>query len=102
MTIEGKFTISEEHKCLAGHFPDYPVVPAVVIIDNIVSIIQTKDKTARLVKIKHMKFMKPLFPNVECKVIIEMKDSQQVKVNCYNHEGIIAQGQFELHCEAME
>lgn len=70
--LRAEFRVSEEHPCLAGHFPGKPVVPAVVLLDLLVSELLTRLPTLsgtqqhtrwRLAGIVMARFQSPLLPN---------------------------------------
>jgi 3-hydroxymyristoyl/3-hydroxydecanoyl-(acyl carrier protein) dehydratase len=64
------FTIPETHPALAGHFPNNPLVPGVVILDRVLQGLKNALENTSLAKpararltIQTMKFKAPLRPN---------------------------------------
>jgi len=61
-SIATTFSIGPDHPALAGHFPGRPIVPGVVILDEVLSAITARNPgfTARVWPI--VKFHAPLLP----------------------------------------
>src|SRR5262249_43396814 len=57
-------TIAAEHPALAGHFPGAPILPAVVLLDEIVCALQSDGSMARAGgwQISTAKFVQPVRP----------------------------------------
>jgi 3-hydroxymyristoyl/3-hydroxydecanoyl-(acyl carrier protein) dehydratase len=59
-------TIGAEHPALAGHFPGAPIVPGVVLLDEMLRALESEDGTeACRWRIGAAKFVKPVRPG-EC------------------------------------
>lgn len=59
--------ISREHPSLDGHFPDNPIVPGVVILDQLISLWQKRTNTT-IMQIHQTKFVQLLRPGVQCTI----------------------------------
>lgn len=57
-------TIAAEHPALAGHFPGIPILPGVLLLDEIVCALETDGSTApgRHWQISTAKFVRPVRP----------------------------------------
>jgi 3-hydroxymyristoyl/3-hydroxydecanoyl-(acyl carrier protein) dehydratase len=53
------FIIPAEHPALAGHFPDAPVLPAVVLLDEMVRVVECGSGVGRW-RIGRAKFVRPV------------------------------------------
>jgi 3-hydroxyacyl-[acyl-carrier-protein] dehydratase len=71
---EAWLCVPNDHPALPGHFPGAPVVPAVVLLDQLLSAAQLKlGRALRIAGLTHAKFLSPLFPDqpARCRVEIE-------------------------------
>ena len=55
------FTIGPEHPTLPGHFPGFPIVPGVLLLDEVLRTLEAVDRHARW-RIAQAKFLKPVRP----------------------------------------
>src|SRR5437868_5279247 len=56
-------TIPADHPSLPGHFPDAPIVPAVVILDEVIAALAEWRGQCQLTAIPTVKFLAPLKPD---------------------------------------
>lgn len=62
------FTIAEDHPCLPGHFPGRPVVPGVVLLEQVLARIGEDHGALRLPRVK---FARPLLPGQAARVELD-------------------------------
>lgn len=104
--MDNSFIISSSHPCLAGHFPNNPIVPGVVILDEVsqyvISQCEIKSHNKfRVHEVISAKFLKVLKAEQLAKIslddIIEIdeKHSKIKFIVSFNTE-TIAQGEFKL------
>ena len=101
MTNNVSFDISKDHPCLAGHFPHNPIVPGVVILDEISNIIVQEHKDCRIHSFLNVKFLQPLKSGQSVSVKLEEKVNvdnsfSKVKFSGTFNGDIIAQGEVKL------
>jgi acyl dehydratase len=58
----GQFSIPHAHPCLAGHFPGHPLVPGVVLLDEVCAIIAATTNRPRPTTLEAVKFTAPVLP----------------------------------------
>jgi 3-hydroxyacyl-[acyl-carrier-protein] dehydratase len=63
-----RFSIPSDHPCLAGHFPGRPIVPGVVILDEVVAFILRDRPGNRLAGLDDVKLLAPVLPGDEVTV----------------------------------
>lgn len=56
------FSISEKHPSLEAHFPGDPVVPAVVLLDELLEHLISENPEFQVQGFKQVKFLKPIRP----------------------------------------
>ena len=53
MTFELRRSITADHPSLPGHFPDAPLVPGVLILDEVLAALRDWQKDCQLTAIRH-------------------------------------------------
>jgi len=94
--MEYTFIIQSTHSSLKGHFPNNPVIPGVVILDEVFNIIKTSKPEFTIDSIPMVKFIHPLLP--EQKVIVEIKNKNETVINfsCSHNNTKLVTGQLVL------
>lgn len=72
-----KMKIAKHHPSLAGHFPDNPIVPGVVILDHLMQLWQ-KESGQSINKILNAKFVNLLHPDIACNIQYTPKAPQKI------------------------
>lgn len=90
------FTIKNTHPSLKGHFPGNPVVPGVIILDEVMQIIKSIKPDFLVKTIPAVKFTQPLLAEQRVNVEIIHKTDTSISFNCLHNENKIASGQFAL------
>ena len=57
-----QFSIPSDHPSLPGHFPGRPIVPGVVVLDQVLSAIEALDGPVGTLRLPQVKFVQPLLP----------------------------------------
>ena len=78
----GDFTVAADHPCLAGHFPGRPVVPGVMLLDEVFSCIRNYTATGGPIALDAVKFMAPVLPGQNVRVILEIRPHRRVGFTC--------------------
>jgi 3-hydroxymyristoyl/3-hydroxydecanoyl-(acyl carrier protein) dehydratase len=61
--LEGSFRIGAEHPCLDGHFPGHPLVPGVVLLDEILALLRPLLPSGLVPGFDSVKFLGPVLPD---------------------------------------
>ncbi len=100
MTFEVPRMISADHPSLRGHFPGAPLVPGVLILDEVLAALRDRHKDCQLAAIRVVKFLQPLKPEQLFTICLSASADDASKVNfCGRIEGrLIVEGQLEVYC----
>jgi 3-hydroxyacyl-[acyl-carrier-protein] dehydratase len=102
MTFEVRRAIRADHPSLPGHFPDSPLVPGVVILDEILAALLEWRQGCHLTGIRTVKFLVPLKPEQPFTINFSTEDDGAGEVNfsCRVEDRIIVEGRLEVCWEA--
>lgn len=84
--IEKRGAIAADHPALPGHFPGNPIVPGVVLLDEVLSLVKERSEQ---IHIPSAKFHAPLRPAEEFVIRIEHN-----KFSVHRGETLIASGRL--------
>jgi 3-hydroxymyristoyl/3-hydroxydecanoyl-(acyl carrier protein) dehydratase len=62
MQPAGQFSIAPDHPCLPGHFPGRPVVPGVVLLDEVATLVSAAHPGLVLAALPQVRFLAPVLP----------------------------------------
>lgn len=86
------FTIASSHPCLAGHFPGNPVVPGVVVLDQVIAAIEhTHGPLPSALRLPQVKFLQPLLPEQEARIELH-GDAPQWRFKVWRGDMLLASG----------
>ena len=96
MSCEVLRTISANHPSLPGHFPGAPIVPGVVILDEILDAFAEWREDSRVNVVRTAKFLAPLKPEQPFTICLSAdKDSKgEVDFCCRVKDRVIVEGRF--------
>jgi len=95
MSEEILVTIKKDHPSLSGHFPGNPVIPGVVILEEVLEAIrQTEPGMISLLGAPSVKFHTPLRPEEEMTIRLEPYQPQGRGFTCMTGTRLIASGLF--------
>lgn len=88
------YKISQNHPCLAGHFPDNAIVPGVVILDYTRVLLEKSYHNQRIKTLANIKFIHPLYPEQSFSIYLKTLAKNKIKFYCLSEEKKIIQGIF--------
>ena len=96
VTFEVQRTISADHPSLPGHFPGTPIVPAVVILDEISAAMTEWQRDCQITEITTMKFLAPLKPDQKFVISLsrENQNAPEIDVTCRTENEVIVRGRL--------
>jgi 3-hydroxyacyl-[acyl-carrier-protein] dehydratase len=98
MTFEVRCLIRADHPSLPGHFPGAPLVPGVVILDEVVAALGEWQQNSQLSGLRSVKFLAPLKPQQPFTISLSTtsENAGEVSFCCRVEERVIVQGRLEV------
>jgi len=90
------YTIANNHPCLAGHFPNNPVIPGVVVLDYLRDLFEKSYADEYIKTIINVKFSHPLYPEQQFSLYLKRLGFNKVKFRCISHREMIIHGVFMI------
>jgi 3-hydroxyacyl-[acyl-carrier-protein] dehydratase len=102
MIFEVGRVIRADHPSLPGHFPGAPLVPAVVILDEVLEALIEWHQNFQLTSIRTVKFLAPLKPEHPFTICLSADDQRTGEVNfcCRSEDRVIVEGRLQVVWEA--
>lgn len=94
--LNAQFRVTSSHPSLSGHFPDNPIVPGVVSLDNIAQGLIRHVPDMQLDGFPQVKFLRPLRADVDAVIAYTAKSDTLYQFNCESEEGLLLSGQIRL------
>ena len=95
-THQSQCVIADQHPSLPGHFPDNPVVPGVVILDEVIYALSQWQSQLQVKGFSTVKFLQPLLPNQPFSIEFEHSKLDRVKFACKKSQTVFATGIISL------
>jgi len=98
MTFEAIRIIRANHPTLPGHFPGAPLVPGVVILDEVLAALIEWRQDSQLTGIRLVKFLAPLRPEQAFTISFSAKNERAAEINfcCRTGDRVIVEGGLEV------
>jgi 3-hydroxyacyl-[acyl-carrier-protein] dehydratase len=98
MSFEVGRVIRADHPSLAGHFPGTPIVPGVVILDEVAAALAEWRAGCHLMGIRSAKFLLPLRPEQPFTICLTPVDGLETQVDfcCRIDARMIVEGSLEI------
>jgi 3-hydroxyacyl-[acyl-carrier-protein] dehydratase len=101
MSFEISRAIRADHPSLAGHFPGAPIVPGVVILDEVAAALAEWRKDCQLTGIRAVKFVLPLKPEQPFTICLTAAKGAKTEVDfcCRVDDRMVVEGRLEIRCD---
>lgn len=90
------FSISQQHPSLAGHFPGHPVVPGVVLLDQLLVGVRHACPELAISGFKQVKFISPVLPNDQVHVQLKHAVAGSVTFDAYHADERVFTGSLSI------
>lgn len=87
------YRVSQDHPCLPGHFPGHPLVPGVLVLEQVAQALHDW-RSQRLARVREVKFLVPLYPEEVAELEL-MDRSGQVRFELRRDGKVLARGVIE-------
>jgi 3-hydroxyacyl-[acyl-carrier-protein] dehydratase len=103
MSFEVVRAIAADHPSLPGHFPGGPVVPGVVILDEILAALTKWRDDCQLTVIRAVKFLVPLKPEQPFTICLSAgMEEGEIDCWCRTEDRLILEGRLEVRCSKLK
>lgn len=87
------FLMGADHPCLPGHFPGSPLVPGVVLLEQVALALRDW-RGQRLARVLEAKFVAPLLPQQEARIALSDAGGR-VRFEIHRGDDLLARGAIE-------
>jgi 3-hydroxyacyl-[acyl-carrier-protein] dehydratase len=102
MADDAAFTIAADHPALDGHFPGNPVVPGVIVLEQVQRALEERIGALRLTGLPQVKFLSPLRPGETCVVSFKDLAATHAHFDCRSGTRAIARGTLQFKADARD
>ncbi len=68
-----EFSVPHAHPALPGHFPGNPVVPGVLVLDQVLLLLEQFHQPLAGLRLPQVKFLQPLLPGQQARVELSVR-----------------------------
>ncbi len=86
------FTIDHTHPSLPGHFPNNPIVPGVVILQNVLNLFSEENPNYVINGVSNVKFIQPMKLTQTCQVDFKTMTAERFSFTLQQHDELITIG----------
>jgi 3-hydroxymyristoyl/3-hydroxydecanoyl-(acyl carrier protein) dehydratase len=87
------FRVGADHVCLPGHFPGSPLVPGVMLLEQVALALRDW-RGQRLARVLEAKFVAPLLPEQEARIALTEAQGR-VRFEIHRGDDLLARGSIE-------
>lgn len=91
-----RLSADPDHPALPGHFPDYPLLPAVVILELVLETLEAEQPDLRIGGVKKLKILRPLRPGESFTMDWQPSRRGGLRFHCQVGDEPLAEGHLQL------
>jgi 3-hydroxymyristoyl/3-hydroxydecanoyl-(acyl carrier protein) dehydratase len=91
-----RFAVPEDHPALPGHFPGRPIVPGVLLLDQVIEAARAAFALGPASGFPRAKFLAPVLPAEEVQATIVLSRAGRIAFTCRVGDRIVATGDVEF------
>lgn len=92
MSHVSEHSIPSTHPSLSGHFPGNPVVPGVILLEQVLSALQQWHPQARVKGFQAVKFLQPVKPGCRFTIALEQTAGGSISFKCRSGRELLNSG----------
>ncbi|WP_430391836.1 hydroxymyristoyl-ACP dehydratase [Dyella sp. 20L07] len=92
-SFQREICVTADHPSLPGHFPGAPLVPGVVLLEQVAQALR-EWRGERVVRVVDAKFVAPLLPNEHAMVVLTTANAR-VRFEIRRNDELLARGTLE-------
>jgi len=93
MAFQREFRVGADHPCLPGHFPGSPLVPGVLLLEQVALALRDW-RGERVARLLDAKFVAPLLPEQQAQVALTQANGR-VRFEIRRGDDLLARGSIE-------
>ncbi|MEO6155094.1 MAG: hypothetical protein ABIP16_05140 [Thermomonas sp.] len=86
------FCIAPDHPALPGHFPGNPVVPGVLLLEQVLSLLEAVHGPLASLRLPQVKFLQPLLPGQAARVELTLRGPNSWRFRVMRGDAVLATG----------
>lgn len=87
-----EFVVPHAHPALPGHFPGNPVVPGVLLLDQVLSMLEALHGPLPALRLPQVKFLQPLLPGQLARVELSRRGPDSWRFQVFRDDTVLATG----------
>lgn len=92
MTVAGHTIEFVDHPSLVGHFPGNPIMPGVVLLEEVLGACKAALAEHRVTGLDAVKFYQPVRPGDRFDIVVQQEQSDRARFRCSAGDVLICSG----------
>lgn len=97
MSFVSECTVPAKHPSLDGHFPGNPVVPGVILLEEILTVLKEWMPGSRIYGFQTVKFLHPVKPDSNFTIELEQTSPGLIRFKCHTGKILLNTGTVILY-----